>query len=186
MTIRPINADDLPRLLDIIRRACATVAKRFGLTPENCPKTAAFYTMDRLRADLDRGVQYYLLEGNNEACGCVALENAKPGVCYLERLAVLPEHRSQGYGTALVRHAFAEAMAMGIRRIEIGIIAEDTRLKEWYRRFGFELTGTKTFDHLPFLVAFMATDLPQEPDARKSHGCHSMETRQWNPCTHRG
>jgi ribosomal protein S18 acetylase RimI-like enzyme len=164
-------------LVDVIRRACATVAKRFALTPQNCPKTAAFYTMDRLRADLDRGVQYYLLEDNTEACGCVALENAKPGVCYLERLAVLPEHRSKGFGTALVRHAFAEAMAMGIRRIEIGIIAEDTRLKQWYRRFGFELTGTKTFDHLPFLVAFMATDLPHEADAQGPDGCHSVETR---------
>ncbi|MHC4521472.1 MAG: GNAT family N-acetyltransferase, partial [Planctomycetota bacterium] len=84
MTIRPINADDMRTLVDVIRRACATVAKRFALTPQNCPKTAAFYTTDRLQADLDRGVRYYLLEDDAQACGCVALENAKPGVCYLE------------------------------------------------------------------------------------------------------
>lgn len=176
MTIRPIKAEDKQTLVDVIRRACATVAKRFGLTPENCPKTAAFYTVDRLETDLERGMQFYLLEEDADVCGCVALEKAKPGVYYLGRLAVLPEHRAKGYGTALVRHAFAEATAIGARRIEIGIIAEDVELTQWYRRFGFELTGTKTFDHLPFLVAFMAVDLPPKADAEEADSCHSMET----------
>ena len=159
MTIRPINANDIQTLLDVIRRACATVAERFGLTPQNCPKSPAFYTMDRLQTDIERGMQYFVLEDDAEARGCVALEKAKPGVYYLGRLAVLPEHRSKGLGTVLVRHAFAEATAIGARRIEIGIIAEDVELTQWYRRFGFELTGTKTFDHLPFVVAFMAKEL---------------------------
>jgi ribosomal protein S18 acetylase RimI-like enzyme len=159
MTIRPINANDMQTLVDLIRRACATVAEQFGLTPENCPKSPAFYTIGRLEEDIDRGVQYYLLEDAAEVRGCVALERAKPDICYLERLAILPEHRSKGFGTALVRHAFTEAAVLGVKRIEIGIIAEDTKLTEWYRRFGFELTGTKTFDHLPFVVAFMAKEL---------------------------
>jgi len=159
MTIRPINAEDTQTLLDVIRRACATVAKRFALTPENCPRSPAFYTINRLEEDINRGIRYYLLEEDADVRGCVALEGAKPDVCYLERLAVLPKHRSKGLGTALVQHAFTEAGTLGAKRIEIGIIAEDTELKEWYRRFGFVLTGTKTFDHLPFVVAFMAKKL---------------------------
>ncbi len=159
MTIRPANADDIQTLVSLLRRACATVASRFGLTEENCPKSPAFYTEDRVEADLERGVQYYIIEDDAEARGCVALEKAKPGVGYLERLAVLPEHRSKGYGSALIRHVFAQAQAIGLRRIGIGIISEDTELKEWYHRFGFVETGTKAFDHLPFIVGFMEKEL---------------------------
>jgi GNAT superfamily N-acetyltransferase len=159
MTIRPINTEDSQTLLDVIRRACATVAEQFGLTPQNCPKSPAFHTIDRVKDDIDRGVLYYLLEEDADVRGCVALEKARPDVCYLERLAVLPEHRSKGFGTALVRHAVAEAETLGAKRIEIGIIADDTQLTQWYRRLGFVLNGTKTFDHLPFVVAFMAKEL---------------------------
>jgi GNAT superfamily N-acetyltransferase len=72
---------------------------------------------------------------------------------------VPPEHRCHGYGTALVRHALKRAREIGVQRVEIGIISEDAELKAWYGRFGFVLTGTKTFDHLPFVVAFMAKEL---------------------------
>ena len=159
IAVREIKNEDGPTVVRILRRACATVAERFGLTPENCPKNLAFCTEDRVREDLERGLRYYFLEEGAEVCGCVALEKARPEVCYLERLAVLPERRSQGFGTALVHHALTEAAKIGAARVEIGIISEDTRLKDWYGRFGFVQTGTKTFDHLPFVVAFMAKEL---------------------------
>ncbi|UCD48559.1 MAG: GNAT family N-acetyltransferase [Phycisphaerales bacterium] len=159
MTIRPIDNDEIQTVVSVLRRAFATVAERFGLTPENCPKNLAFCTEDRIKDDLERGLRYYFLEDGAEVCGCVALEQARADMCYLGRLAVLPEHRSRGFGTALVRHALEQARAIGVTRVEIGIISEDTRLKDWYGRFGFVQTGTKTFDHLPFLVAFMAKEL---------------------------
>ena len=159
MTIRPVRTDEGPVVVDLLRRSFATVAERFGLTMENCPKNMAFYTEQRFAEDINRDMRYYLLEDDTSICGCVALEPAKPETIYLGRLAVLPEHRSQGLGQALVRHIFTEAKQMGIRRVEIGIIEEDTHLKDWYRQFGFEPTGTKTFDHLPFVVGFMAKEL---------------------------
>lgn len=159
MTIRPARTDEGQTIVDVLRHACATVAERFGLTPENCPKSPAFYTLERVQADFERGVRYYLLEEGTDIRGCVALEKAKPDACYLERLAVLPECRSQGYGKALVDHALAQARTLGVERVEIGIIAEDTRLADWYRRRGFVETGTRTFDHLPFTVGFMARQL---------------------------
>ena len=168
MIIRPANADDIQTLVDLLRRACATVARRFGLTEENCPKSPAFYTENRVEADLERGVQYYILEDDREVRGCAALEQAKPEVGYLERLAVLPEHRSKGYGSVLVRHVFAQAQAIGLRRIGIGIVSEDTGLKAWYRRFGFVETGTKAFDHLPFIVGFMEKELEGSADQEES------------------
>ncbi len=159
MTIRPIGSDEIQTVVNVLRQACATVAERFGLTPENCPKNLAFCTEDRIKDDLERGLRYYFLEDGTEICGCVALEQARPDMCYLGRLAVLPEHRSKGFGTVLLHHALDQARTIGATRVEIGIISEDARLKDWYRRFGFVETGTKTFDHLPFVVAFMAKEL---------------------------
>lgn len=159
MTIRPVRIDDGQVVVDLLRRSFATVAERFGLTMKNCPQSVAFYTEQRFATDLDRGMQYYLLEDDGQPCGCVALEPATPDMVYLGRLAVLPEHRGKGLGRTLVHHIFAEAKRIGARRVEIGIIEADTRLKDWYRRFGFTPTGTKTFDHLPFVVGFMANEL---------------------------
>jgi N-acetylglutamate synthase-like GNAT family acetyltransferase len=159
MVIRAANSEDAGVLIDILRQSFATVAERFGLTQENCPKHIAFYTEARLQEDIHRGMQFYVLEESGHVCGCVALEPARPGVCYLGRLGVLPSHRSKGFGRMLVRHALTEAAKTGVTRVEIGIIAADSQLRDWYRQFGFEQTGTKEFPHLPFVVAFMAMEL---------------------------
>lgn len=160
MTIRALDSNETDVLVDVLRRSFATVAERFDLTEENCPKHIAFYTAERLKEDVSRGMRFYVLEDDGRIVGCVALEpSPKPGVYYLGRLAVLPEHRSKGLGRSLARHALAEARTDGIERVEIGLIAEDEALRDWYRQFGFEDTGTKDFPHLPFVVGFMATQL---------------------------
>ena len=159
MVIRKASKTDIPVLLGILRKSFAGVAKRFNLTVENCPKNLAFCTEQRIKDDFARGLKYYILEDDGQSCGCVALEKAGSDVCYLERLAVLPEHRRKGFGKTLVNHIFDEAKKIGIQRVEIGIISRDTELKNWYRKFGFVEKETKKFDHLPFLVAFMFSEL---------------------------
>ena len=149
-------ADDADRLADVIRRASRDVAERFGVTAENCPKHPSHCTAEWVDAAMGKGVRFYVLESDGAACGCVALEPAKPNVCYLERLAVLPEFRRRGFGAALVRHALEQAKALGAGRVEIGIIAEHTELKSWYARLGFVVEREAvTFEHLPFKVTFM-------------------------------
>lgn len=155
MTIRAATFDDIPVLAKIIRSAYRTVADRFDLTPENCPKHPSNCTEDWVRADFQRGVAYFLLEDQNGAVGCAALEQAGPEVCYLERLAVVPEGRHRGCGRRLVDFIFDRARELGGQRIGIGIIAEQDDLRRWYGRMGFEEKGTKRFDHLPFTVLFM-------------------------------
>jgi len=83
-------------------------------------------------------------------------------VCYLERLGVLPHQRRRGFGKALVEHALSEAKRLGARHVDIGIIAEDMELKDWYKRLGFAETETKEFAHLPFRVTLMSSNLDQE------------------------
>ena len=66
------------------------------------------------------------------ALGCVAIEKAAVDLCYLERLAVLPEARRKGLGRALVDRFLLQARDIGAKQISIGIIADDVELKSWY------------------------------------------------------
>ena len=91
--------------------------------------------------------------------GSVALEWVRPGLCNLERLAVLPGERKRGFGRALVNHVFSEAGKLGCNTIRIGVIADQAELKDWYRGFGFVETETRDFAHLPFRVTFMNCEL---------------------------
>jgi N-acetylglutamate synthase-like GNAT family acetyltransferase len=159
MVIREAKETDKRVLVRLIRNSFRDVAEKFALTVENCPKFAGFNAKERVEADFEKGLKYYILEEDGRACGCVALEKAGSDVCYLGRLAVLPEHRNRGFGRALVNHLLKQAGAMGFRRVEIALISKHRRLKKWYKKSGFVQSRTKKFDHLPFIVAFMYKEL---------------------------
>jgi N-acetylglutamate synthase-like GNAT family acetyltransferase len=162
--IRKADSDDISILSHLIRTAYGTVAERFNLTPGNCPKHPSNCNDGWIKNDFKRGVVYFILEHDDRPIGCTALEKADPGHCYLERLAVAPPYRNNGLGKKLVQHVLAEAKALNMKRVGIGIIAEQTELKSWYRKIGFVEKETKQFPHLPFRVAFMTYTLSGDTD----------------------
>jgi N-acetylglutamate synthase-like GNAT family acetyltransferase len=164
MIIRDVNKTDKDTLIFLIRESFRDVADKFSLTAESCPKFPAFNAKERVEGDFEKGLKYYILEESGRACGCIALEKAGPNLCYLGRLAVLPECRNKGFGQALVKHLFERAEKVGFKRVEIGIISKHRKLKSWYRKFGFIQKGTKKFEHLPFSVAFMYKELNREQE----------------------
>ena len=153
--IRSARSSDIPLLAGLIREGFQDVAERFGLTPENCPRHPSNCTAEWVGRDLERGVQYFILESDHLPAGCVAIEQAEPQLCYLERLTVRVSLRRQGFGAALVAHAVEHAETLGASEISIGIIADQRELRRWYAKRGFQTGETKTFDHLPFAVTFM-------------------------------
>ncbi len=153
--LREAAGKDIPTLTSLIRKSFRDVAERFGLTPQNSPTHPSNCADEWIKTALSKSVKYFILESSGIPCGCVALEQASVEVCYLERLAVLPEHRKNGFGSLLVRHAISEAKKLHVQRVEIGIIAAHIELKDWYERLGFHVRNTAEFDHLPFAVAFM-------------------------------
>jgi len=154
--IRVCTKEDAQVLAGITRKSFRDVAERFGLTPENAPRYASNCTAYWIRKDMEDGVTYFVIENSNHAVGCVAFEQANPEVCYLERLAVLPDQRRCGFGRALAEHTLSEAKLLGVNYVSIGIIAEQTELKDWYKKLGFVEGESKEFPHLPFRVTFMS------------------------------
>jgi len=134
--IRTCSQEDAEVLADIIQMSFQDVAERFGLTQENSPRHPSNCTEDWIQKDMERGVSYFIIENENLVVGCVALELANSEVCYLERLAVFPIQRHWGFGKALVTHVLSKAKLLGVHRVNIGIIAEHTELKNWYKGIG--------------------------------------------------
>jgi N-acetylglutamate synthase-like GNAT family acetyltransferase len=167
MKIRKGKESDIGIISDVIQKSYATVAQRYGLTLENCPKHPSNCTAEWIVNDMDRGVAYFVAESGKTVIGCIAIEKATDETCYLERLSVIPDERNQGVGLKLVTFFIDEAERLGYRKIGIGLIAKQHDLKLWYQRIGFAETGKKTFDHLPFDVAFMEYDLK---DTAPIHG----------------
>jgi N-acetylglutamate synthase-like GNAT family acetyltransferase len=157
--IRQAAESDIDRLVDLIRRSYAVVAEQLNLNEKDHPRCTSFYTAERMKDDFDKGIKYYILQDNKKAIGCVAMEKADEDICYLMRLAVLPQYRKQGFGKKLVKHIFEEAKKEKLKQVQIGIVAEAIRLKNWYKNLGFAQFKTQKFNHLPFLVAFMSAEL---------------------------
>ena len=65
-------------------------------------------------------------------------------VAKLERFAVLPEHRGEGYGTRLVQSILGDARRAGF---DTFLVHAQANLEDWYEALGFESTG-RTFEEV--------------------------------------
>jgi len=157
LPIRAMSESDLPTIAMLVSESNKDVAVTFGLNAENCPKHPSFCTESWVRAELERGETYFILDDADGApIGCVAYESPGPGRGYLNRLSVLPGHRGSGAGAQLVRHVVDHARSQAVSSISIGVIGEHTQLQRWYNKLGFTDGETKRFAHLPFSVKYMS------------------------------
>jgi len=154
--IKPINSpEDIKATVTVLRKSFATVANRLGLTVENCPTNAAFIKEESLYEMKEKGIFMFGLFDGDEQVGFTALQKSTDTLFYLEKLAVIPEYRHKGYGKILMDFCFDYVRKLNGEKISIGIINENTVLKNWYSEYGFTETGTKDYPHLPFIVCFM-------------------------------
>lgn len=149
----------LEQCTEVIRESFTTVAVEFGLTKENCPTHTSFIKLEVLQDRYRRGCPMfgYFLDG--KIVGYVSLTKNSDTSFELNNLAILPEYRHKGYGKELMDVCRNKVKELGGNKITIGIIEENTRLKEWYTAYGFVHTGTRRFEHLPFTVGFMELNL---------------------------
>lgn len=152
-------SEQLNICLNIIHKSFQTVADELNLTKDNCPSHTAFIPIDKLVSQFDNGTAMFLYQYNGNFIGYFSLSVNNDSV-ELNNLAVLPEYRHLGIGKELVDYAITYSKnILGANKIKIGIVEENTILKEWYENLGFVHTGTKKFEHLPFTVGFMETEV---------------------------
>ena len=156
--IRQVEIFEFPVAAEMIRESFMTIAKEFNITKENCPRHTAFSTTaEELQKNLNWGWLMFGLYEDKQMVGYVSLSKSREtaDVYELHNLAVLPECRHKGYGKELVDFCIDKVKELGGIKITLGMIEENTRLKNWYIQNGFTHTGTKKFDGFPFTAGFM-------------------------------
>lgn len=160
MMITKVNSSEqLNICLDIIHKSFQTVADEMNLIKDNCPSYTAFMPIEKLISQFENNTPMFLYQYNGCFAGYFSLSINDDSV-ELNNLAVLPEYRHLGIGKELVDYAITYSKnILGANKIKIGIVEENTILKEWYEKIGFVHTGTKKYEHLPFTVGFMETEI---------------------------
>lgn len=155
--IKKIGEKEIPECVSVIRKSFKTVADQFGFTQENAPRFTAFATTEgRLLWQLNeehRPMYAYFNDG--KIVGYYSLFLQENNECELNNVCVLPENRHLGIGEKLVAHAIGRARNLGCKKINIGIVEENTVLRKWYEELGFNHIGVKKFDFFPFTCGYM-------------------------------
>ncbi|MFA5079696.1 MAG: GNAT family N-acetyltransferase [Dehalococcoidia bacterium] len=149
-----VTDDQITESVEVIREAFGTVVREFNLTRENAPSHPFFSTREQL-VELNRKAAFFGFYLDGIQIGFVAVEKAEGGVYYLARLAVKPQYRHRGYGRKLTEFVIDYVRSRGGVKVALGMIDSQTVLKDWYKSLGFVQTGTRQFEHLPFVVCFM-------------------------------
>lgn len=157
--IKEVSLDDLKDCAKVIRTGFGTVAKEFGLTIFNCASNEAFINDKKLISDFNKGDLMYALYEDSIIVGFIQLEKKSNVQFELVKITVLPEYRHCGYGKILLDFAKNKVLEQQGKKMTIGIIEENTILKNWYTRNGFIHTGTYKFHLLPFTVGFMEVNI---------------------------
>lgn len=158
MIIKVESKEQLNVCLEIIRNSFITVAEEFGLNENNCPSHTAFITMDKLEKQYDSRPMFLFYQ-DAVPIGYFSLAKCSDEEWELNNLAVLPEYRHLGIGKTMVDYAVTMVENYGGNKISIGIIEENSILKNWYLKLGFTHISTRKFEHLPFTVGFMELNL---------------------------
>ena len=153
--IRKADFSDASMLNFLIRQCFLDVAGRFELTPENCPEHPSNTTVEIVQKDISNGLSFFIKIDRGIPCGCIGLKKVSEDVCHVVRLGVLPGRRRRGFGKELLERALLEAGKLGVKRVSVSIIADDTELKKWYKKAGFTETETRNSKNLPFQVTLM-------------------------------
>lgn len=155
--IKEIHEKDIAECVNVIRESFLTVADELGFTVDNAPCFTAFaMTEDRLLNQLQNEHRpMFAYYDDCKIIGYYSLTLQDNNECELNNLCVLPQYRHKHIGAKLLEDAYIKAKDMGCKKMNIGIVEENTILRKWYENNGFIHIGTKKFDFFPFTCGYM-------------------------------
>ena len=104
------------------------------------PWTRAMYTAEFLNRETSR--LYVLRTPEFDVAGYCAAWLVADEV-HINNLAVRPQCRNRGHGSALLRHVLAEAARAGARRATLEVRRSNESARRLYERFGFRIAGVR-------------------------------------------
>lgn len=159
--ISKVDKNDIEQCKDVIRSSFLTVAREFGFTAENAPRFTAFATTAKRliwQLEQEKRLMFKYCE-DGKIVGYYSLCMQSENECELNNLCVSEEYRHRGIGERLLLHSFEQVKKMGCKKINIGIVEENIKLRKWYEGFGFCHTGTEKYDFFPFTCGYMTKEI---------------------------
>jgi GNAT superfamily N-acetyltransferase len=144
MNIRDAAPDDVDSIVSLVESAYRGEGSRAGWTTE-----ADLLDGHRTDADDVRSVLPYvvLAEDDTGIIGCCKLV-PKGAHAYFGMFAVRPALQGDGIGSALLAHAEARAVHLGLRRVEMTVLSVRSDVIAFYERRGYRHSGeTRPFPH---------------------------------------
>lgn len=138
--VRPAKPDDVPQILGLIRGLAAY---------EREPDAVRTTTVDLQRALFPRegaALVHCHVAGGRELTGMAlwfvsfSTWEGRHGL-HLEDLFVLPQHRGQGIGRALLAAVAAQAVSRGCARLEWSVLDWNTPARRFYQSLGARPMG---------------------------------------------
>jgi predicted GNAT family N-acyltransferase len=133
MEITPVQSDD-------DWEAARAIRERVFIDEQDCPPEAEWDGHDETS-------RHVLGRVDGKAVATArwrAVPHEEEIVAKLERFAVLPDHREQGYGTQLVQSVLEDARRAGF---DTFLVHAQAHLEDWYAALGFVSTG-RTFEEV--------------------------------------
>jgi GNAT superfamily N-acetyltransferase len=147
--------DDLQPLWESLHEHHATVAPHLEqLGPVRTPDQSWAVRRELYEEWLSEPDAFVLLaEVNREPIGYALVHLRGPEETWetgnrigvLETLAVLPDERGRGVGTALFERIYAELRVLGVKELQVAVISKNAEALRFYERHGL----------LPFTVSYM-------------------------------
>ena len=161
--IKEISKNEFAECVNVIKKSFQTVADEFGFTIENAPRFTAFATTEeRLFYQLEYEHRLMVADyddGDGRILGYYSLMFLENSECELSNLCVLPEFRHKKIGEALLEDAMSRVRNKECKKMKLGIVEENKRIRAWYEKHGFTHTHTVKYDYFPFTCGYMERDL---------------------------
>ncbi len=157
--IHSVCEEELEACLKTIHKAFRKNCDIFGFTKENYPSSGAYLTLEELIKAKEQGVHMYAAWIDGTVAGYVQLAKKETGVYSFQKFAVHPKYQNLGLGKTIVNFCKNRAKLYGGNKLVLIMVNENTPLKEFYIKMGFDFIKTVTDTDHPFEQAVMEMDL---------------------------
>ncbi len=148
VAIRPVTPADIPALVALARDTWHLHYPAIISTAQIEYMLAERYHPDVIREQLDRaGMWWDMLVTDAGLAAFAATETgAQTGEIKIDKLYVSYRLRGRGLGAALLQHIERRAIDMGMQRLYLQVNKHNASAIGAYRRSGFEIVESATFD----------------------------------------
>lgn len=153
--IESIRREQLPICLDILSRSYENTAVTFGMTEDNCPyRGRTRLPLQVFEKEYDEGYLMYGYMHNSQIVGFLSMQLKENELC-IQDIAVLPEYQNGGFGSELFLFAKETAQRLHCSKITLGMVYDNTVLRNWYHKLGFKTVNMIRFEKVNYIVGMM-------------------------------